>query len=303
MATKMNAAKNLLTSLGKNTKKKASVAPKSDRPEVELPVANHKDFTNFCAAKALGKLVDARVESGKETLTDVMFEKWTEALWNGKARPANPSITLTKDGKPDCTAIFQIKDRSTVGNPFPVEEDDESLEDTFKRGFKQIFQNGGVAEQQAEEMADKLVDNEFLLSPDVSVNLKKLLVGDFEGIGKNRRWVDATDDQKAIGAKIISLLQRRPDDVHPDGENELVLLTDEEMSQCLVQKDVMQVKKGLLERIAGYVNSLDQLRAVLAIVKPTPVFQPVKFAVSDSPQQVNNRLLEYATVEILGIKK
>jgi hypothetical protein len=79
------------------------------------------------------------------------------------------------------------------------------------------------------------------------------------------------------------------------------LLTDEEFEALNEEKDSLLVKAGFLQRVCGYVRSLEQLRVIFTIIKPVTAITSKKFAKADTPEEQNRRKLA-AAIDILGIQ-
>lgn len=241
---------------------------------------------NFSGTKKLFKLVESRLEQDKDTLAEFCFEKWTEELWKKKSRPVNPELSvLNKDNKVDATATFQVQDRFTYNLPDVPEG--ELATDVYKETFKELFVNNGMTLKDAEEKANDLVDNELLVTPLTFIDFNKWLVGHYEGTGKNRTFVDASDEEIALITKAVTLLRcQKASDFSP--------LSEEELEKLIEIKANVVVKKGFLGRATQYVNSIEQLRSIFSILMPVLSFHPVDFAVSDSSKTKNNRILACA---------
>lgn len=292
-ATKIS-AKDLLSSLtaGKKPSKKVNAA--ATRPDLALTPELETAFERFAGAHALLDLVEARETQEKEFLNDGCFQMWTERLWKVKNRPANPELKIEKSGKVDIQGIYQVQERYTFNSP--AVPDDKTLEEVVIESFAALFASSGMTPDAAEAAATNLVTSELTLSPKPIIDLDRLVNGHMEGEGKNRNFVEATANEQSIASKLIRMIKARtPKDLAAVG-----CFTDEEEETLVEYKGQMVVKKGFLQRVCTYVNSLDQLRMVFSIIKPVKFPQAKKFADADSQDEKNRRLLGVAC-DILGV--
>lgn len=293
-ATTKLSAKDLLSSLtaGKKPTKKVNAA--ATRPDLELSPELETAFERFAGAHALLDLVEARETQEKEFLNDGCFQMWTERLWKAKNRPANPELKIEKDGKVDIQGIYQVQERYTFNSP-PVPED-KTLEEVVIENFANLFAATGMSADDANAAAANLVTSELTLSPKPIIDLDRLVNGHMEGEGKNKNFVEASATEQAIASKLIRMIKARTaKDLAAVG-----CFTDEEEEALVEYKGQMVVKKGFLQRVCTYVNSLEQLRMVFSIIKPVKFPQAKKFADADSQDEKNRRLLGVAC-DILGV--
>jgi hypothetical protein len=281
--SKVNSAKDLLSSLTKG-KKPTGKAATPNRPEVELnPVLEHS-FIRFAGASALAEEVKSRIDQEKEILNEGFFDQWTTNLWKTNRRPPNPAIEIKKNSQVDISGIFQVQDRASINVDQPQGE--ETLVDAAVRTITDVFVSIGTSEKDAKATAENLVSSEMNLTPKPVVDLDRLVNGEEKGEGKNRTFVEATEEQQALGAKLIQLIKDN--------------FTDEEREELLSYIPQVNVKKGFLERICSYLQNEDQLKALLKIIKYTHFPQAKKFGAADTAQERNERLHGVAK-DILGV--
>jgi hypothetical protein len=291
--TKTKSAKDLLSGLTAGKKPTPKKAETSSRPEMELPAELEQTFKRFIGAHALCELVEARRDQEKAVLDVGCFDEWTERLWKSKARPANPSVKLDKDNKPDMSAIYQVQERYVMN--FPAAEGADPAEVAIEL-FQNMFSALGMKDSEALDSATRLVQNELDFTPKTTIDFNRLVNGHYEGEGKNRTWVDASDAEQTLASKVIALLNCRSAKDAVDCD----FLTDEEQAQLIEVKLNVTVKPHFLQRVCSYVNSLEQLRAIFTVIKPVKYPSHVKFAASDTPENKNRRLYSEAK-DILGV--
>lgn len=291
-ASQADAAKQLLSNLTAGRKPKTKAESKPSRPEMKLKPATEATFVQLCMATELEEQFESRRNAEKELVNSECFDNWVEALWKSKNRPANPSLRVDNaKGQPDCTANFITSDRFTFN--LPETKEDETLAEALIESFIVLFTAKGMDKDQAEAAATGLVNNELDLAQRPYIDFFKWLYGHYEGEGKGRTFVEATPEEQALGGKAIAALQCQ-------NKKDFTPLTPDELAQLIETKANVSVKKGFFERVCSYVHSVDQLKAVFSIMKPVFWQGQVKFAVSDTPEDKNRRLLQ-AAKEFLGV--
>jgi hypothetical protein len=296
-STQSTSAKALLTKITSGAK----VAPKksdnrANRPEFELNESLSETFKRFAGAFALSEVIEARLEQEKGSLSEGVFEIWVEKLWKTKSPPPNPYITADKDGVPDVQSIFQVQERFCLD--LPEVPEDKELEQVLIEKFTELFVATDMDQADAEASAFRFVNNELDLNPKTTIDLSKLVFGHYEGEGKNRTFVEASENEQALAAKVLGLLGCRT----KEELMEMEPITEEESKQLIEQKLNVTVKKGFLQRVCTYVHSIDQLKAIFLVIKPVKFPSKTKFGVNDTPEAKNTRLLDEAK-SILGVKK
>lgn len=290
--TQQPSAKDLLSNLTAGKKPKKTAAP--SRPEMQLTPFLEEAFIRLAGADALDELVEARIKQAKELLNDGCFQLWSERLWKQRNQPANPQIKVEKDGSVDMEGIYMVVQKYT----YNMQEvpPDKTLEEVVIKQLSDGFVATGMTQDEADTAATDLVTNELTLSPKPIIDLDKLVNGHYEGVGKDKTFVDASAQEQAVASKLIRMINARSQ----RELNEVGCFTDDEQSLLIEYKAQIVVKKGFLQRVCGYVHSLDQLRQIFAIVKPIRYPMVKKFAASGTPEEKNRRLLEVAC-DILGV--
>jgi hypothetical protein len=288
-------AKDLLSKLttGKKPVKSAEAARK-ERPEMDLPAEVQDAVRRFAGVHALAEVVEKSLDQEKEFVDQGCFEEWLQRLWKGRTRPANPAVKLEEGGKVDVSLIFQVQERYSPN--LPEAKGEQSIQEATIAVLAESFHSLGMKEDEAVGAATNLVTNELDFTPKTFIDFNKLVNGHFEGTGKNRTFVEASATEQAIATKVLQLLQCRTKEELADAEP----LTDVEADQVVETKYSVVVKPGFLQRVCGYVNNLEQLRAVFMIIKPVKYPSHVKFAASDTPEERNRRLVAMA-MEIMGV--
>lgn len=284
----VKSAKDLLSGLtaGKKAEPKKAASAVS-RPELDLDAHPQlKDsFRRFMEAWAVEEVVDQRLTQEKALLNDGCFDIWSENLWKSKSRPANPSLEIPNaKGQDDLVGLYQVQERYSLN--LPQVPEGQELKDVVIENLAEAFKGTGMSDTDADAAAAKFVNTELVLGVKPVVDLDRLTNGRWEGTGKNKSFIEATTTEQAIASKIITLLQVRNKSDFGNAEP----LDDSEMSQAVQFLPNVMVKPGFLNRVCSYVNTLDQLRCVFNVVKPVRFPQGRKFAVSDTPQEKNDRL-------------
>jgi len=296
MATKKASSADLAKQLygkltaGRKAEPKKTTVDKSKRPSVILTPQEELVFRRFTAAYSVAKEVDARRDNEKALFNASCLNKWVEDLWRTKHRPPTQFVAVDHDGKPDMSANFIVSDRYTFN--MPEVRDDETLDEAFTRKFVDLLVASDMDKNDAEAAAVALVNNELDLAQRPNIDLFYWLVGHYEGEGENRVFKDATDEEKALGVKVLTNLQAQSGKFEP--------LTAAEYDKLIEMKNHIDVKKGFLQRVCSYVKTLNQLQAVFTVIRPIVWPGQVKFGISDTPKRRNERMWLEAK-DILGV--
>jgi hypothetical protein len=275
---KTASAKDLLAGLGgKKVAKKTEV---TERAEIELTPEEAATLDRLGGAHDIHELAKKREEQEKKNLNPSILVKWIERLWKNKSKPSNP---LLKTAKTSC--IFQVKETMKVQCPKPKEG--ESLEETLIAKLTEEYVSVGIPEPAAEADAQRVVNEELDFTPKKSIDLNRLVYGEWKGTGDNRTWVEASEAQQALALKVIGILNDN--------------LTDEERDEVIESRDATTVRKGFLGRAHTYVHTQAQLEVLLGMVKPEVAISGVKYVDGVSTVEKKNQQLDVAS-DLIGCK-
>ncbi len=243
------------------------------RPELNLSDSAQDAFRNFAPAKELSDYFKSHFSQTRSEFIDVAWREFIEFMWNQKTQPKNPSLSVNgseNDGDPDktdCSGQFVVVSKLSVD----AENASDAVDTLVDQDVKQ-------------EDAERLVDEELDFTPMTGIKpLNHLLIGRKQ----DGAWIEASDQEKAAAAKLQSILMSDA-------------FTDEERSLLVTSHANVTVKSGFLNRACTYAHSVDQLDAILSVVKPQVQLRSVKFAVSDSLDSANTRKIQEAA-KILGV--
>jgi hypothetical protein len=269
---------NLLNKLAQ-TKKPAK--KEQDRPTVDVPLNVLKSFQRLVGANSVLEVAEARFDVESELVKAEMIEVFAESLYQHGSQPANPKLATELDGRPDMSGIFQVQSRFKFNLPEDVNGDT----DLNVRLVKTLELIG-----MSNEDAQKLITNEIDTNPVVTLRpFGELVNGHYEGEGKHKTFIEATEKEKAIGQKLLEFVtgtSAKP-------------LTEEERSIVVRIDENIKVKEGFLQRLKGYCKTLDILKGVLRIITPVHFVSHMKLGISDTPEQRQNRLKAIAS-ELIG---
>jgi len=252
-----------LTSSAKKSAVSEGKTKKSDRPVLNI---SEGVLEEWALCTELASHFETQAENAKSSFKDEAFEEYVAMMWDQKTQPKNPVAKSDKEGKADCEGQFIIQERYSIG--------------------------GGTADELIVLLVDQnvndsdarnLVKNELNFQPSVNLNLDQLLVGHYDG----KEFIPATDEEQAVGQKIIDLLMNN--------------LSDEERDLAIDETPRKKVKDGFLARVHQYAHSKEQLAGVFNVITPIKQAKGAKFGISDSPDRKSKRLLEKAA-EILEAK-
>jgi hypothetical protein len=250
---------------------------KGGKSGLEMSEETQQLFRDHIAAKVLADHFGDHSENVKDALKAELWPMYVAQMWANKSQPENPSLKTTKNGKPDCEGQYIIQAKFKVQT--------RSAEETIKMLVELNVQ---------EADARALVENEIDFSPSVAIKFNELQNGRYvevEGSKSGRKeWQDSSPEEKAVAEKALKLLLSLPTEP----------LTDEEKGLLISTMPQATVKKGFLQRVAGYVRSIEQLFAVFKVITPIEMAKGAKFGISDSLTERNRRLVEEAG-KILGV--
>ena len=256
-----------LNNIAGDSKPKQEAPKASDRPELTLLKETQELLAELSGVSAVEKIVTARKDALQEEFKTDAWEQFTESWYKAGGRPKNPSVnTKRHDGKPDCSGILQIKAQFKVNAP----EDGKAVDALIAVGF-----NKKLAEKIVEENVDEVVETGYR-------NFNDLVKGRYISGKGGRQWVDSTDIEKSAGTKLMKFTMGQESEA----------LTTEERQVALVQTTKTVVKAGFMERAATYCEDVDELRALLTVIKPTTAMSHLKFAKSESEEGRTERLKE-----------
>jgi hypothetical protein len=266
----------LLNSVSAKTKT-STKTKKNDRPVVEVPQDVQEAFVSLVEAKTIAEIANSRQEAETAFVESEMFNVFANSLFNNGTQPANPRLLTERDGKTDMSGIYQVQNRFKVNVP---EDAAKSFEERLTHTLINFV---GLDETNAQN----LVENEIDATPETSIRpFNELAVGHYEG----KEFVAATEAEQTAAQKIMLFVTGEPSDP----------LTSDEMQLVIRKVDKVKVKDGFFERLKSYCETVEQLTGVLRVITPTNFVSHMKFAVSDTPEVRQERLVEAAS-RLLGV--
>lgn len=258
-----------MSSLAKLTQSAKKASPqKSNRPTVDVPAFILPSFKELAYAKSIYDVAGARKDAEAVVVCDAMLEAYAETLFKQGFVPANPTLMVLEDGKPDISGIFQVQHRFKINIPKDVDGDTD-VEKRFVAAFVAIGMDSASAK--------KIFDNEIDGRPVVMLRpFSELVNGHYE----DKSFVESTQQEKDIGEKLLRFVfGEKPDP-----------LTDQEKDLAVFQQENIKVKDGFLQRLRLYCDTLDQLKGVLRVISPVHYVSHIKVGISDTPERLNERL-------------
>ena len=252
-------AADMLAGLAGKPTAPAPVKKGKDRPVINLTGVAADVFSRFAPAKQLADIFTAVVDSLKGELTSELFDFWVSNLWKNKTLPENPSVRATSAKGDVCEEMFVVQERWKL--QIPNHEDPAG-------SVKELLVEKGLDTTKAAQ----LVLNEIDFQPQVSIKPFNDLV-------------EGTAEEQAVSQKLLQFVTTQ--------------LSAEEQSLILQRQPKAEVRKGVLERICQYANNEDQLASIFEVLVPVVQNKGAKFAITATPVERTNRLLEEAQL-ILG---
>jgi hypothetical protein len=263
-------ASDMLAALSGKAKPVAKKDTKKERPVMELSPEGQDLYRRFAPAKQLLDVVTAEVEAVKGQLNLEMNESWTATLWNNKSLPSNPEIRIfDENNRLDCQGMYVVQERFKLQIPDNADPTGSIVNLLVELGVDQT-------------KAESLIDNEVDFTPQTSLRpFNELVNGHYE----DRQFIESSATEKAVGQKLLEFVMNE--------------LDADEQALVLQNTPKSVVKKGFLQRVTGYANNKDQLASILKVFVPVVQNKGAKFAVSDSPVDKTQRLVDYAA-QLLG---
>lgn len=279
-----------LNALAQSAKKAPAKTTKKARVELELEPGDVALVGDLIEANEVTSIVEARRDLLKDQAHTAAFEKYTELYWKQKSQPDNPKIIVERDGIPDSDVIFMLQANFSLKQYQDAESPQDAILEALTFGGDEDL--GALSEENAKE----LIDTEIVAESRLRMNrtLTELFQGHFEG----SKYVEATEEEQALGQKLVAYLTGSPD---KNGNVSAPALTDKERSALLVNEAVIKFKdpKGFLARLCSYARNVHQVRRMFNVFKPRIMFTQYHYAVNDSPAEKSKRLAT-AAADILG---
>lgn len=271
----------LLSKVAKSGKKAEPKNAKPDRQELKLNDPYIQEvFKRWVEASNVFTLVESRKDNMAQEVSDYCVGSIADWMLKNKSFPGNPKLEMkTEKNEPDISAIFQMQDRYTIKKG--------EGETTPEMIVSSLVDMGLPVES-----AERIVNNELTFTSVTGARpLNELLEGHFE----DRKFVEATELEKIAGEKIAKFL------LCEAITNEIKPLTDEEREVTIRTTSKIIVKKGFLERVPTYANTVDEIKAIFKVITPISFPSHPKFGISDTPPVRSARLVRSAA-DILGVE-
>lgn len=257
-------------------------AGKNNKWVMELTKEAYDSATDWANSKVLSDLFDTRLTNARAEFCEYATQVMVEKIFNNRSKPSNPLVVVQDDDKrPDHQFQFTMMDKFTFG--FAEVPEGQSAREHYIQQLVDV----GLHPNDAE----RLVDNEIDFAPIQGFRpLNELLEGRY---GERREWIEADEATKNAGRKLISLVMWDGSGAAPEA------LTVEEKRLVTNFKTGLNVRAGFYDRVAGYCQNLDQLRAVFTLIKPIVSLAYLKWGMQDSETDKAKRMLIVAK-EIIG---
>lgn len=260
--TKEDDANDLLGELNASVEETTTVKGKS------RSVFPQEQMVEYAGISTALKIIKERNDILGSELKSTVWEELTNQWFSSKTKPNNPKIESKIGFKPDCQALYQCKSNFKVQLRDGLSGRNAVIDPLKDVGF-------------SEEIANKIFDENLEIVIENSLRpFNELAQGYWISGDGGRDFVPATDIQKTAAKKLLNFVIGK----------EAEPLTAAERVACLVKVTRYEVKSGFLNRAVYYCNSVNQLRDLLAIIKPGEALSNVQFAQSDTKEVKNSRL-------------
>lgn len=226
----------------------------SDRPTL---TTEQSLLERYAGLDAVMKLVEpAHKEAGAE-FKAYSWDQFTDKWFADKNCPANPKVQVKEGSKVQHEGLFQVKASFKVGYVEGIE--------SARAAVTQALVNAGFEPEKADEIFDANVEIkvETVMRP-----LNELVHGKWVTGKGGKQFVEATAEEKAASQKILLFLAGKP----------ATKLTPSEVALVMTKNTSYIVKSGFMDRAHTYCKDAGELRALLAVIKPTLAVSGVKYA-------------------------
>jgi hypothetical protein len=257
--------------------------PEGDKPKEKRPVmdAEQKMMRDYVSAHYCSKLADTRKKISGDALKSHLWQKFTDGWFEQKSKPSNPKVEVKKQGKTDCSVMFQVKSAFKVKYP---------ADHSSARGaVLESLRNVGFADKTAEQIYDENIDVEVKTAVRP---FNELVNGRWISGKSGKEFVESSDTEKQAAQKLLALIT---------DSQKATPLTNEERAVILTKTTNYVVKGGFMERAALYCKDADELRTLLTVITPQLALSYVKFAAAES-EAVRDWMALNAFAQILGIE-
>lgn len=284
-AVNVNNAVNVLDELADLMPDAKPVAKGKQKWEMPLDPGAQASFIRWIEAKTVAEPVQKRLENSKEEVNEFCLRDMAKRLFETKSKPSNPELkTRNESGAVDHQAVFLMTDKFKYRFP-------EVPEGVSAKGhFIKVFIDLGLHPSDAE----KLVENEVVFTPIMGVRkFNEMLQGQF---GEGREFIPASVEEQTAIRKLIAFIRAA---ANPGEMVTVEPLTPAEKALIMERDSGITVKSGFYNRVATYVQNVDQLLAVFKIIQPIVYPAYPKFAMSDTAVNQTQRKIA-AAADILG---
>lgn len=284
-AVNVNNAASVLDELADLMPAAKPVAKGKQKWEMPLDAGAETSFVRWIEAKTVLEPVKTRLDASKAELNEFCLRDMAKRLFDAKSKPSNPELKTRKpDGSVDHQAVFLMTDNFKYR--FPEVPEGVSAKGHFVKTFIDLGLHPADAE--------RLVENEVIFTPVMGVRkFNELLQGTF---GEAREFIPASAEEQAAIRKLLAYIRAAG---NPGETVEVEPLTPAEKALIMERDSGIKVKAGFYNRVATYVQNVDQLLGVFKIIQPIIYPNYPKFAMSDTKVSQTNRAIA-AAADILG---
>lgn len=260
-------------------KKKSPARKTTEKPVLKVSHEVEEKVKRWIPRKILFDAIKKQEERAKAEMQPELRSLYLDLLWENKNQPDNPRVVIyNEDGQVDMDMIFIVQDRFTFSVP-EIDDDTQNVAKQQKAALVELLVTGGLSVSNAKN----LVENEIICrDPELSIPLTSLLKGFQDG----KKFEESNEVQKSAAEKLLATLSRGVP----------LKLSDEERGSLLIRTPVKPVvKSGLMERLAAYADTREDLDVILDVFTPVLSSSSTDFGKSDEPAVKRARLTEMAS--------
>lgn len=272
------------STIKKNVVVKGTVSSGEREWEMEFNAQEIEIMEEWIASKTICHASGKALEKSKKSALNVAMKQYSQYLWENKGKISNPKIRIYKMGKIDHEAMLIVADKYSVDITTPEVFSGKCLSDMTPVQRKNalarnLFMHLDSHVVATHKQLSDLLENEIDITENHYVRPMNELL---EGVWKDGHLIPSTDIEKKVGEKLWAVL---------NGKSK-VQLTEEDRKVFLVTEYQYLVQSGFLYRAWQYAKDETAMVGLFEVIRPVAYLAYQKFAVEDTNDLKNNRLMK-----------
>ncbi|MHA1948247.1 MAG: hypothetical protein ACW99G_02625 [Candidatus Thorarchaeota archaeon] len=279
----------------------------TERWSMELDEEAENALREFVPVKQVFDQAESEKKLKAADAKEALWPLFISAMWERKSKPDNPHVFahdyvkgengeyVIEDGKkiPCVTysGLFMVVEK-WENIVIPPLEPGQPLKPTMIGFLAEELviedEENPLTPEQAVDIAEKIVENELILTPKITIDLTKQI----HGYKANKKWVPGSGPSRDAAMALFVAKQA--------GEGVELPADLMQALEFTVAPDAF-AKPGFLERAVGYIESEKQLSALLSVICPQYYASRVKID-TDEDKNTKDDVLIKKYKDIIGYK-